>query len=383
MPSAGSHGGGRRPDRNGAAPRARRRRRRMMPPEPAVRSAAPIRYRSALVLRFGRVGDLLVATPALRALRAHQPAARIELLTTATGRATLGDHPGLAAIHTLRSRRVPAFVNLERFLLLRRLRRREYDVVFVLETARRYHALAAAIGAPLAFGLAPDGSTAADRSGHVAARYDRVLAQAGVSHAGWHYDLPVPEAARITVGRLLAEAGIGPADRYIAVHPGHYVRRRRRRPHPKSWPTERWIESIRRIRDAHTVHVVLTGARDEVAVNEVIAAGLPAGVATNAAGRTTMPELAALLAGASLVLSGDTGPAHIAAAVRAPLLALFGPTPPDVMGPLGDEARIRRLHPEPAVLDAAETGGYDPRMWAIGVEDVVREADALLSATGI
>jgi ADP-heptose:LPS heptosyltransferase len=352
--------------------------------EPAIapRAAPPPALDAVLVIRFGRVGDLLALTPALRALRALGTAPRVELLTTDTGRATLADQPGLAAIHTLGWRRVPAPLNPMRTRLVRRLRGR-FDAVFVFETASRHRALAAALRARRTFGLVAAGAASrpddvVDAGGHAAVKFDRVLARAGVPHAGWHYDYVVSPAAHTAVGARLAAAGLAPGEPVLVVHAGHFVRRRRATPHPKAWPEARWVAVIRELSRRYGLSAVLTGSRAEARRNARIVHALPDARPIDLAGRTTLPELAALLARAHLVVSGDTGPAHLAAAVHAPLVALFGPTPPYAMGPLGDESRIRRLYPEPA-RPARGTDGHHPRMWATTVDDVLRAADALLT----
>lgn len=352
--------------------------------EPAPRDAERFSYASALAIRFGRVGDLLVLTPALRALRAAEPAARIDLLTTATGSATLRRLEGLTTTHTLRWRRVPAPFNIELFLLIRRLRRSRYDAVFLFETATRYRRLAAALSAQRVFALSTRDAVAGrddvlESDGHAAANFDAVIARAGVPHAGWRSELGILDDARFAATTLLAHAGVPDGAPFFAVHVGHHVRRRRHAPPPKSWPRDRWVATIRQIATHHGLPVVLTGSGEEESIIVPIIDALPSVPAVNVAGRTSLPVLAALLERACLLIAGDTGPAHIAAAVGTPLVALFGPSPPDRMGPLGDEARIRRLYPEPLASNETNRTGYHPRMWATTVDDVVRAADELIA----
>ncbi|MGH7545718.1 MAG: glycosyltransferase family 9 protein, partial [Gemmatimonadota bacterium] len=106
----------------------------------------PPTFRRVLVVRFGRIGDLLMLTPALRALGVAAPEAAIDLLTTPIGAATLATSPRLRARHVLRWRRIPHRVNPEKIRLVRRLRSLALDAVFLFERAPRFHALVDALG---------------------------------------------------------------------------------------------------------------------------------------------------------------------------------------------------------------------------------------------
>jgi ADP-heptose:LPS heptosyltransferase len=353
---------------------------------PPASPHAGVGLRRILVIRFGRIGDILVLTPALRALaRAHAGAA-IDVLTTGDGVVTLAGNPHVRDVLELRARRLPRLLNRERARLVGELRARSYDAVFLLEGAERYRTLARDIGGPVVYGFARDGEAdsatrvrrAPDR--HEGLRFLDVLARAGIPAAGVHYDFHVDGAARAGVRTLLDGAGV-PHDAPIAgIHAGHFQRRvRRGKPHAKTWPAERYAEVVRRLA-ARGFTVVLTGGNGERALNRRIVERTGGG-AIDLAGRTDLRTLAALIERCAVFLAPDTGPAHLAAAVGTPLVALFGPKAPHIMGPLGDDARIVRLYPEPSREPAAARGGHHPRMWAIGVEDVMAAVERLLVAT--
>jgi ADP-heptose:LPS heptosyltransferase len=338
--------------------------------------------RRVLVIRFGRVGDMLVVTPALRALRQRIPGGRIEVLTTAAGAATLATNPNADSTHVLRWRRVPAALNLERARLVRRLRRARFDTIFLFETGERYRKLANAIGVPrvCTFARADEDADAfharrGDR--HEAQHFADVLALAGVQTDGLHYDYPVGDAARARAGELLGAHGVARSETLVGVHAGHFVRRRRRLPHPKAWPAERYVEVIRALANRGVDRVVLTGSPMERELNARIAASLPDDLTVDLAGATDLESLAAVIERCAVFIAPDTGPAHLAAAVRTPLVALFGPKAPHFMGPRGDETRIRRLYPEPADASKKERRGHHPRMWAITVADVLEAVDQM------
>jgi ADP-heptose:LPS heptosyltransferase len=120
------------------------------------------------------------------------------------------------------------------------------------------------------------------------------------------------------------------------VHPGAADAARR-------WPAERFAALARAEREAGR-EVVVTGAAGEAALARRVAAaaGLEAGAVL--AGRTTVMELAALVAAAGRVVCGDTGVAHLATAFATPSLVLFGPTPPERWGPPAATAEDRARH---------------------------------------
>ncbi len=116
-----------------------------------------------------------------------------------------------------------------------------------------------------------------------------------------------------------------PVSDAVVVHPGAAHRSRQ-------WRPERYA-AVARALAADGFRVVVTGGSKERELAGRVAAG--AGLAPTAvlAGRTTLTQLAALVAAARLVLSGDTGVAHLATAYRTPSVVLFGPTPPQLWGP--------------------------------------------------
>src|SRR5690606_34476764 len=122
---------------------------------------------------------------------------------------------------------------------------------------------------------------------------------------------------------------------------------------------------------------VVTGSPAEVALARRVAreAGLPP--AAVLAGRTGLGELAALVAAARVVVSGDTGIAHLATGYQTPSVVLFGPVPPGLWGPPHRPQHRVLWHPVP-VAAASEPGpGPHPALRAISVAEVVAAALAL------
>lgn len=126
----------------------------------------------------------------------------------------------------------------------------------------------------------------------------------------------------------------------------------------KNWPAARFIDVARALQAQRGATIHLLGSPADRAVCDTIAAGAP-GRLVNACGRTSLPELGGLLRAMDLLISVDSGPMHMAAAVGTPVLAVFGPTHPARTAPWGTGHRVIQegsdlaLLPSSAVIEAA------------------------------
>jgi ADP-heptose:LPS heptosyltransferase len=156
----------------------------------------------------------------------------------------------------------------------------------------------------------------------------------------------------------------------VVVHPGAASAGRR-------WPSDRFA-AVARLLAADGHRVVLSGSRDEAGLAEDVRrrAGLPHEAVL--AGRTDLAELAALVASARLVVSGDTGTAHLASAYRRPSVLLFGPTPPHRWGPPASGPHTVLWHGTGAGDPHATA--LDPALAAITVEEVLAACRLRLSS---
>lgn len=197
-----------------------------------------------------------------------------------------------------------------------------------------------------------------DEHEHEVARWCRLLAGAGIPADPRELDLAVPP---VSVPRRLRGATL--------IHPGASSESRR-------WPVERWIAVARAERRLGR-SIVITGGPDEIDRARAVAeaAGVPQ---THVfAGRTSLRELAAIVAAAGRVVCGDTGVAHLASAYRRPSVVLFGPIAPTVWGP--------PQRPYHRVLWSGTTGDphadrVDPGLLAIPAERVIAALDGLSPA---
>ncbi len=127
----------------------------------------------------------------------------------------------------------------------------------------------------------------------------------------------ISEAARRALAGFLSRNGVAAADRVIGVNPGGALSHR--------WPRTHFGTALKQILDRKPGVVVVTGGRGEEDLGEALAGALKGYRVINAAGRMSWEELGALLERCALFITNDTGPMHVAAALKTPLVALFGP----------------------------------------------------------
>lgn len=146
----------------------------------------------------------------------------------------------------------------------------------------------------------------------------------------WRSEITVSEDAAARAAEMLSTAA---GERWAAFIPGAA------RGPSKRWPAEHFVTVGRRLAGSGSVRIVVLGTRGEAALCAGIAEGIGPG-ALNLAGKTSIPEMAAVLAQCSVVLTNDSGGMHLATAVGGRVVAVFGLTDPVKTGPLGEGHRV-------------------------------------------
>ena len=299
-----------------------------------------------LIVRLGALGDIVHALPVAAAIRAEWPSARIDWLADARYVELLRYVPILdrrIAINTA-GRRVAAGAlsssdrSFERRRdlpsALRALRAERYDVAIDLQGLIKSAVLARSAGAARTVGFSrrflrePAAryfySDTVDATGcaHVVDKNLAALSALGVSGRERRFPLEPPDSpARAVVRQTLAERRV---TRFALLNPGAAWPNKR-------WPVERFAEVAAWLLREHGLVSVVPWGPGEEAVARAVVDG--AGTAAFMAPPTRIGDLIAIARDASLALSGDTGPLHIAAACGVPTVALFGPTDPARNGP--------------------------------------------------
>ncbi len=291
------------------------------------------RVRRLLVVRADNIGDVVMTGPALRAVKRALPAARLELLASPAGASAA---PLLPWIDDVLCRRVlwqdlgrlPFDPARER-RLLDDLRARRFDAALILTSfSQSPHppALAAWLaGIPLRAGAsrergpllthaAPHG--AFER--HQAERNLALVAALGFPVEDDALEIRVPADAAASADVLLAGHGIGPCTPYLLWNPWASAEAR-------TYPPDRGASAVRKAARVGAVNVVITGhARDAEEADRLAERVGPGTV--NLVGRTSIPELAALVARACIAVTSHTSVMHLADALRVPVVVPFSGT---------------------------------------------------------
>jgi len=307
-----------------------------------------------LIVKLSALGDVVHTMPALNALRRHFPQAHISWLIEAMARDLVEGHPALDRLIVWRRREFEAAFRTGRWRTAwgifnearRQVRDRTFDLVIDFQgllksglwvgLARGRRKVGFGRGMERSEGghlFLTERVPAISMEVHALERSLRLLEAAGVPVGPIDYRLPITDTARQQATAFLAGNGIGPADRWIAIHP------------MTRWQTKLWFnDRFAAVADALTypgLKVVFTGAPGDAPALDAIAASMKSRmIRTNGVGG--LKVLAALLERASALVSTDTGPMHIAAAVGTPVVALFGPTAPNRTGPHGDRHIVLR-----------------------------------------
>jgi lipopolysaccharide heptosyltransferase I len=301
--------------------------------------------RAIALIKLSALGDVVHATPVVEALASAFPAARISWIVERREAALLRDHPHLADVVTVDTRawrkvRTPrAALELGRRLRTLRstLRASRFDVAVDLQGLVKSGAVTSLTGAPVRIGFAAGVCrerantvftnrhvTPPASARHVVDQYLSLLRPLGVTPGRVAFRLPTDDRAEERVEEFFAAAGLKPRDRVVVLNPGAGKAAKR-------WPVERFAElGARLARDADARVVVLWGPGEESAARGIAKAP---GVAM--APPTDLGALVAVVRRASVMVAGDTGPLHVAAALGTSCVGLYGPTSAERNGPYG------------------------------------------------
>ena len=326
-------------------------------------------FERALVVRLGGLGDILLATPTIRALSEAFPGIKIDVIV-GHGRSEI--LTGLPYVH-----KVIEFDKQERdahphafMAFLRMVRRGKYDLFINLHRSAKTVLIGQATGAATRLSFSKDRRRQKDtgRVRHAIDDFYKELAVIGISGTlDRSMDFRVPRAAQDRVDSLLDDEGVERHDSLVVVNPAatRLVNR---------WPVERFAGVCDRLAREPGLRVAITGApADTETVARLKEHARFADRLIDLCGQLSIKELGALLARADAFLTCDTGPLHIAAALGTPLVCLSGAADPDRTGPLSPRSRvlIDRTLPCVPCQDKRCKFGEDIRCMAgLGVSDV-------------
>ena len=296
------------------------------------------------------LGDAVMCEPALSQVRTLFPQAEITLLVKPGIADLLAQHPEVnrTLVYDDRGRHAGL---VGKWSLVAVLRRHRFDLAILFQNAFEAALISFLAGIPRRFGYATDGRTLlltdpVTVPPRTAQRHQVEYYWDLLKPLGGHGPAPAPrlfvtpDESALIAGRL-ADAGIGPSDPVIGVNPGSTYG------HAKRWLPDRYAEVVNRAvtdvqgRSGARVGVAILGAKGEEPLGKAIADQIKTRTVV-CSGQTTVRELMALVKRCQLFLTNDTGPMHVAAAFKVPLVAVFGPTDWQTTSPFGVDAQLVR-----------------------------------------
>ena len=317
-------------------------------------------FRKLLLIKLSAVGDVVHTIPVLHKLRRRYPRAQLDWLVTPPIAELLRHHPAITNIIEFNREAWSAPWRLAPFAvyagLAARLRAVRYDLVIDMHGQFRTAALTLASGAPARIGFdrprarvwdasprkfpeqarkhawqgAREGSWLA-YTHHIAVptldihavdRYLNVGSILGFDQEPADFSFPIPQSANSRIELLLRQYRIDHAD-LVTISPGTI------------WETKHWgndkFAKVARHFMSRGFAVALTGSQRERVVCEEVAELAPGAV--DLAGMTSLSELAALIRRSAISITNDSGPMHLAVALKRPVVSIFGPTDSMWIGP--------------------------------------------------
>jgi predicted lipopolysaccharide heptosyltransferase III len=339
--------------------------------------------KNILVIKLRYIGDVLLATPVLRALREGFPDARLTMAVNRGTEEILKWNPDVNEVIP-----VDRGDSISHLRFLRDLRRRRFDCVIDLTDGDRSAILSWVTGSPVRVGMNEEHrlrgllyTVVTERRAGVVHRIERDLESLrplGIDPKSLMPVLRTSQRDDRDAAELLnsIEGGSGAshhAGPLVMLQPGA-------RYWFKAWPMERFAELADRLAVRLECRVLIGGDSQEHGLAEAIRAQ-GRSVPTVVAGRTSLLQHAALLKHCALFVGNDNGPMHMAAALGIPVVALFGPSNPAEWGPRGESVEViykgldcrRCFHP-------TCKRGEESCMKQISVEEVFAAAERMLGS---
>lgn len=308
--------------------------------------------KNILIIKPSSLGDIVLALPALSALRRDFPDAEISWVVRPEFALLIENHPHLSRTILFDRRFLGKAWYHPRALFalvvfVRKLRKAKFDAVIDLQGLFRTAVFGWLSGCKKRFGMATAREFASlfysDKvfhdtdSIHVVDYYLKIIRQTGSEDTSVEFVLPVDSAAEQSIKKLLSEHNVA-FDKYAVFVPSSVHA-------DKCWPLERFVALADKISSQYGLSIITTGTIAEKPTIERFKKLANVQI-VDLAGLTNIRELVALLSTARLVVSNDTGPGHIAAALKRPLVMIFGRSNPARVQPYGRPNCVAAVEPE-------------------------------------
>jgi len=339
-------------------------------------------YKKILIVRLDRIGDVLLSTPVIKALRDAYPDSYLSFMVRPYAREIVEGNPGLNSviIYYKEGREKGFFGNLK---FIWRLRKERFDLALILHPTARSHLVTALAGIPERVGYdKKKGFLLTKRIPHTkqfGLKHETeytldILKYIGVDAKDKALYMPMKSECEEKVKDILARNGIRDSDDIIVINPG------------ASCPSRRWsAERFAKLADSLVAGrgakiLIISGSMDKVFGDRV--ASFMTKRHLNLSGKTSIGDIASIFRRARLVISNDSGPVHVACAVGTPVIAIFSRSDrglsPKRWGPTGKGDIVLHKDVSCEVCLAHNCQRGFKCLEAITVEDVLAAADKIL-----
>ncbi|MTI59135.1 MAG: lipopolysaccharide heptosyltransferase II [Firmicutes bacterium] len=292
--------------------------------------------RSIIIIDLLYLGDLMFATPFIKNLRMNLPDKRIDMIVNSNFYDLIKTNPDLDNVYAYNKK----WGLRQGISFARKLSQNNYDLGLNIHGNWRTAILLKLVNPVYSLGYGGKGrgifldqEIKRSEGMHMTEAYLAFLEEIGLKSLTDNIpQLSLSPEASQGIKAFLEGEGVIPGDRLVALNTGG------------TWPTKRWpAVRFAELADAlvknYDVRPVLTGGKSDLGrVDEIVS--LMASEPITAAGRTSLEELAALMEYCELVISNDSGPVHVAAAVGTPTITIFGPSDDIKYRPLGEKHKI-------------------------------------------
>ncbi|MCG2714337.1 MAG: lipopolysaccharide heptosyltransferase II [Candidatus Omnitrophica bacterium] len=343
-----------------------------------------LQYQRILIVRTDRIGDVVLSTPVIKALRQRYPQAYISMMVAPYALEIIEGNPYLDEVIVYDKGGLHKSW-LRSLKFASRLKKKKFDLAVILHPTNRVHLLTFLAGIPKRLGynrklgfLLNEKKEHKKQEGlkHEAEYNLELLKDLGITGRHTELYIPIKAESEKWVNDLFKSFGIRQSDKLLAINPGASCP-------SKLWPLERFAEVALKLARAHNLKIlVLAGPKDMLLADKIALRQELKGKVINLAGRSSISQLASILKRCVLFISNDSGPVHIASAVGTPVISIFGRSQPGLSpkrwGPLGK--RDRYLHKEVGCIQclAHNCQKEFACLKAISVEDVVLAAESTL-----
>jgi len=292
------------------------------------------KYKRILIMEVNWLGDVLFSTPLIRAVREKFSDAYIACMVHPRAEEVLKYNPRINEI-ILYDEKGRHRSPLGKWRLVSLLRKKRFDLAIILHRSFTRALMAYLAGIRERAGYATKKREILltrpvelpDTDLHKAEYFLKIAGSLGCDTSGKDYEFSVTDKERKYVERELSGCGIKKSDLLVLMNPGANWA-------PKRWPEENFALLAERLITKYGAKVALSGAEKDTKLAGRIKEKVKGDVAL-LSGRTNLKQFGALAERADFVISGDSGPMHIAVAMKSKVIALFGPTSPALTGPYG------------------------------------------------